>query len=221
MISHSFIIILFFLMIICSLPIVSSLDILQKVMAQTTANNTNSFSSSEGAKVQVLIDDTIQALKSRDTKGALVHLNILSQQLTALGNSSFAKVLIDDANRALKNGDTNTTLVHLNLAKQQLAPNGSNIVTTATTTPSSPARSQINKVQSNHPPIAYDDKITIANDASIITTLKGSDPDSDPITFSIISEPSNGQLQYFNPTTDGLTYNPHTGYTGTDSFSFL
>lgn len=48
---------------------------------------TNASSSFEGAKV--LLNDTIQALKSRYTKGALVHLNILSQQLTALGNSSW------------------------------------------------------------------------------------------------------------------------------------
>ncbi|MGC2429092.1 MAG: hypothetical protein WA421_18815 [Nitrososphaeraceae archaeon] len=55
MISHPFII-LFFLLIICSLPIVSSLDILQKVMAQT---NTTTTSSTEGAKV--LVDDDLKS----------------------------------------------------------------------------------------------------------------------------------------------------------------
>jgi hypothetical protein len=119
MISHSFIIILFFLLIIFSSPIVSSSDILQKVMAQT---NTTTTSSTEGAKV--LVGDTIQALKNKDINKVVVHINILNQQLSALGNSSLvqsAKVLVDDANEALKNGDINKVVVHLNLINQQLS----------------------------------------------------------------------------------------------------
>jgi len=102
MISHPFIIILFFLLIICSLPIVTGLDTLQKVMAQT---NTTGSAYSEGAKV--LVDDTIQALKNKDINKAVVHLDILNQQLAALGNLSSVqsvKVLLDDATSALKNG---------------------------------------------------------------------------------------------------------------------
>jgi hypothetical protein len=119
MISHPFIIILFFLLIICSLPIVNSLDILQKVTAQT---NTTTVPSMEGEKV--LVDDAIQALKNNDSNKAVIHLNILNQQLSALGNSSLvqsAKVLVDDANEALKNGEVNKAVVHLNLIKQQLS----------------------------------------------------------------------------------------------------
>ena len=59
-----------------------------KVMAQA---------SSEAAKV--LVDDTIEALKSNDTSKAQVRLNILNQQLPTFVNSSSiqsVKVLLDD-----------------------------------------------------------------------------------------------------------------------------
>jgi hypothetical protein len=70
--------ILFFLLIICSLPNVnSSLYLQQKVMAQT---NTTSSTYSEGAKV--LVGDTIQALKNKDINKAVVHLNLINQQLS-------------------------------------------------------------------------------------------------------------------------------------------
>jgi hypothetical protein len=81
----------------------------------------------------VLIDDAIQTLKTKDTKGALVHLNILSQQLTALG-SSYAVESTNDATTALTSGDANKALVHLNLVKQQLVSNSSSSNTITTTT---------------------------------------------------------------------------------------
>jgi CHRD domain len=75
--------------IITSSPVVSTLQLPQKVIAQSPP--------SEGAKV--LIDDAIQALKSNDTKKAQVHLSILNQQLPRFVNSSShqsVKVLLDD-----------------------------------------------------------------------------------------------------------------------------
>jgi FMN-dependent NADH-azoreductase len=52
-------------------------------MAQT---NTNSVTAAEGAKV--LVDDAIQALKNNESNKAVVHLNLINQQLPVLGNSS-------------------------------------------------------------------------------------------------------------------------------------
>jgi hypothetical protein len=80
---------------------------------------------SEEAKV--LVDDTIQALKSNDTSRARTHLNILNQQLPTFVNLTSihsVKVLLDDVSLALKNNDVNNALIHLNLVKQQLTPNG-------------------------------------------------------------------------------------------------
>jgi hypothetical protein len=66
------------LSIISSFPVVNTLQLPRKVMAQT--------SPSEGAKV--LVDDVIQDLKSNDTQKAEVHLSILNQQLPTFVNSS-------------------------------------------------------------------------------------------------------------------------------------
>ena len=101
------------LVIISSLPVLGSLHLPLKAMAQTAP--------SEVAKV--LVDDIIQALKSNDIDKANVHLSLLNQQLSSLGNSSsvqpVVKVLVDDTTSALKNGDINKAILHLNLIQQQ------------------------------------------------------------------------------------------------------
>jgi streptogramin lyase len=69
----------------------------------------------------------------------------------------------------------------------------------------------------NDPPIANSDKIKVDEDSSIQITLKGSDPEGEPITFEIVSNPSNGKLTGIIP---NLTYTPTANYSGTDSFTF-
>jgi hypothetical protein len=104
---------LMILVIVSSFPIVSTLSIPRKVMAQSTSLEVS----------KVLVDDVIQALKANDIKKANVHLSLLNQQLSSLGNSSsvqpVVKVLVDDTTSALKNGDINKAILHLGLIQQQ------------------------------------------------------------------------------------------------------
>jgi hypothetical protein len=104
--------VLMILVIIISLPAISTLQLPPKVMAQTPSE-----------AVRVLVDDVIQALKANDIKKANVHLSLLNQQLSSLGNSSsvqpVVKVLVDDTTSALKNGDINKAILHLGLIQQQ------------------------------------------------------------------------------------------------------
>ena len=51
-------------------------------------------------------------------------------------------------------------------------------------------------------------------------SLSGSDPDSDPITFSLVGLPGHGTLTGLNTNTGAVTYMPGTNYLGTDSFTF-
>lgn len=53
--------------------------------------------------------------------------------------------------------------------------------------------------------------------AAIAITLTAADPDSDPLTFLIETEPGHGILSGTPP---NLTYTPDTQYDGTDSFQF-
>lgn len=71
-----------------------------------------------------------------------------------------------------------------------------------------------------------DSKTPVANNQSISTglnlpigiALTGSDPNADPITFSIDSGPTNGSLSGTEP---NITYTPFADYFGGDSFTFV
>ena len=69
----------------------------------------------------------------------------------------------------------------------------------------------------NSPPLAGDQAVTTAEDTPVAITLTGSDPDGDPLTFSVVSGPANGSLSGTAPT---LTYTPDPGFNGADSFTF-
>src|SRR5206468_2185136 len=49
--------------------------------------------------------------------------------------------------------------------------------------------------------------------------LIGSDVES-PVTFDILSAPTNGALSLLNTNTGAVTYTPNTNYNGPDSFAF-
>src|SRR5207249_824905 len=69
----------------------------------------------------------------------------------------------------------------------------------------------------NRPPVANVQSAITDQDVSKAITLTGSDPDGDPISFIIVSNPSHGSL---SGTLPNLTYKPVANYTGTDSFTF-
>src|SRR5919201_580001 len=82
--------------------------------------------------IKVLVDDAIQSLYNSDTKGALVHLNLVKEQLTAVHSKNstiyeLANVLVDDAIQFMQKHDTKGALVHLNLVKEQLVMPDDNI----------------------------------------------------------------------------------------------
>ena len=84
----------------------------------------------------------------------------------------------------------------------------------------------------NAPPVADPQSVTVQEDNWVTITLTGSDPDSDPFTFSIASLPANGALHEGNSvlgseittvpfTTAGIvTYAPDLDFAGSDSFTF-
>jgi hypothetical protein len=75
----------------------------------------------------------------------------------------------------------------------------------------------------NTPPVADDASASTNEDTSVTITLSGSDADGDPLTFSIVSGPSNGSLGAIvptGPTTATVTYSPNLNYNGGDSFVY-
>ena len=70
----------------------------------------------------------------------------------------------------------------------------------------------------NNPPVAYAQTVAAQEDTPQGITLTGSDPDADPIWFTVTSTPVHGVLSGYTP---DLTYTPVENYFGTDSFTFV
>jgi len=69
----------------------------------------------------------------------------------------------------------------------------------------------------NQPPVANSQEVSVAEDNSVGIVLTGTDPDENPLTFSVVTFPSHGTL---TGTAPNLTYAPDTNYFGPDSFTF-
>ncbi len=70
----------------------------------------------------------------------------------------------------------------------------------------------------SQPPTANSQSVSVDEDGSVAITLTGSDPEGDPLTYSVASSPGNGTL-----TGSGAnrTYTPNADYNGSDSFTFV
>ncbi|MHB0875229.1 MAG: Ig-like domain-containing protein [Anaerolineae bacterium] len=69
----------------------------------------------------------------------------------------------------------------------------------------------------NSAPVAAAQSVTVTEDVAETITLAGTDADSDPLTYSVVANPSHGTLSGTAPT---LTYTPAADYNGADSFTF-
>jgi len=69
----------------------------------------------------------------------------------------------------------------------------------------------------NGKPTANAKSVSCNQDTAVAIALTGSDPENDPLTYTITGGPSHGQLTGTPP---NLTYTPAPGYTGSDSFTF-
>ena len=70
----------------------------------------------------------------------------------------------------------------------------------------------------NQAPTANPQSVSTAEDTPLDIVLTGSDPDCEPLTYSVTSGPSHGTL---SGTAPNLTYMPTANYNGTDSLTFV
>lgn len=82
---------------------------------------------------------------------------------------------------------------------------------------SAPATVRIKVKASNARPQATASAVTVAWNTGSVIPLAGSDPDGDPLGFTITRQPANGTLSGAPP---NLTYTPRTGFRGKDRFTF-
>lgn len=69
----------------------------------------------------------------------------------------------------------------------------------------------------NNAPVANGQSVSTSQDTAKAITLTGSDADSNPLTFAIVTAPVHGVLSGSGAT---RTYTPTAGYSGSDSFTF-
>ena len=73
----------------------------------------------------------------------------------------------------------------------------------------------------NHPPVAQDDTSATPEDTQYNGTLTASDADSDPLTYSIVTNGTKGVATVIDPTTGAFTYVPNLDENGPDNFTFM
>jgi hypothetical protein len=86
----------------------------------------------------------------------------------------------------------------------------------------------VTPVSSNEPPELSDDELTVEEDQSgmVDVLANDSDPEGDPLSLSIASEPSQGTAAVDDggtpedPSDDQIRYTPEEAYTGSDSFTY-
>jgi cellulose biosynthesis protein BcsQ len=76
---------------------------------------------------------------------------------------------------------------------------------------------EINITAANDSPTANNIEITAMEDMPTPVLLKGTDPDGDALTYSVVTKPSNGTLSGTEP---NMTYTPSLNFNGLDSFTF-
>ena len=62
----------------------------------------------------------------------------------------------------------------------------------------------------NQPPVANDDSASTPEDTPVDITLVAHDPENQSLTYSIVSQPTHGQLGSVSG--DDVTYTPNSGY---------
>ncbi|MEW8008613.1 MAG: putative Ig domain-containing protein [Candidatus Thiodiazotropha endolucinida] len=98
---------------------------------------------------------------------------------------------------------------------------GTHAVTVAATDPAGLTDSQsftLQVLDDNRPPSASDIAVTTEEDVVLSIVLQGQDIDGDSITYSIVTQPLNGQLSGVAP---NLLYTPNADFNGSDSFTYL
>jgi trimeric autotransporter adhesin len=72
----------------------------------------------------------------------------------------------------------------------------------------------------NFAPVATSTTFSTGTDTPVNGTLPASDPDGNPLSFSLVANGTKGSAAITNAGTGAFIYTPNLGATGTDSFSF-
>lgn len=72
----------------------------------------------------------------------------------------------------------------------------------------------------NQAPVALNLSFSMSQDSTLSGNLAASDPDGDPLTYSLMTNPGKGKVTLNNSISGAFTYRPNAGVTGSDAFTF-
>ena len=131
---------------------------------------------------------------------------------SATGPGTYANAWVDFLNPVAKTGDV--------IRVEVKSVDGQKTLNTATSTYSSGTSITVNltiPVPANNPPQASDQTVTTTEEVAVSIILLAQDADGGSLTYSVISDPSQGRLSGVAP---NLTYTPKSNFNGTDTFTF-
>jgi uncharacterized repeat protein (TIGR01451 family) len=83
---------------------------------------------------------------------------------------------------------------------------------------SAPATVGVTVTPVNRAPVASAVSVSTSTGEAVTVTLAATDPDGDPLTFSVVTQPAHGTLGPISG--NQVTYTPANGYTGSDGFTY-
>ena len=221
------------------LALASLLVLPQLGLSQNMALSLSSASASPGGTITVDL-----SLASTGGSPAIVQwtLGFSSQHFTAVNTAiGPAGTLAGKTLQCVNNSGSRTcvlaaintsTIVNGVIARVTLTVSPSITVTSAPLSLSSPVGASLQGIAisasatgssitigqvSNSPPVATSQSATTQVNTPVNITLQATDPNNDPLTFTVLSQPTHGTL---SGTAPSLTYNPTGAFAGSDSFTF-
>ncbi len=155
----------------------------------------------------IATNDTVTTLE--DTP-ALITLAAIDPD----GNPLTYSVVKPPAHGSLSGSEPNLTYTpNLNFN----GPDGFTFKANDGTADSLPAGISVMVTPADDPPTANGASVTVKEDTSASINLTGTDPDGDPLTFTVVRAPTHGTLSGKAP---NLTYTPDPNFSWLDSFTF-
>ena len=78
----------------------------------------------------------------------------------------------------------------------------------------------LNDDPNNHPPVAHDGSLSADEDILVNGTLSAGDEDGDALTYSVVTDPTQGTVSITDASTGAYSYTPNANVSGSDLFTF-
>ncbi len=183
-----------------------------------TVTPVNDAPTAAGASVTTLQDQPVGiALKGADVDGDPLTFSIVTPP-TRGSLSGSAPQLVYTPAPGVSGTDSFTFRAHDGKAASSPAT-VSITITAAAPAPHAPDQVTPNQPtpQPNRAPVATAQSVVVTEDSSVYVPFGGTDPDGDPITFTVVQGPKNGRLTGAYPK---LVYEPSPNYHGEDTVLF-